>query len=345
MVYKALVVDDELHGRENISFIVSNFLQDVEVVAEAADLEEATSKAAEYKPDIIFLDIHIGDEIGFDLIGKLGDLQSAIIIVSGHSSYGIQAVKKGVIDYILKPISIDDMKEAVDKAKVFVDKNRAHNDTEQSRRKSDALLVNMLPGDTISELMESGKVAPKIIPQATVMFADFKGFTFIAEKMTSIQLIQKLDTYFARFDEIILHYGLDKIKTMGDGYLCAGGLQGGAEKGAVSIVHAAMKMQEYVKQRKEEDIKNNILPWDLRIGIHTGEVVAGVIGRDKLAYDIWGDTVNYSNRLQSICEPGKIVVSGQTSLLVSHLFDVAYGGKLAAKNKEEFDVYYIEKMR
>lgn len=343
MKYTALVIDDELHGRENILFLVNHYLSQVEVVGEAADLDEAERLVLELRPDIIFLDIHIGEETGFDLIDRLGNHKSAIIIVSGDDDYGIMAVKKGVIDYVLKPISPDDLMAAVAKASAFIDQQKAHQIIQQSQQKSGELLENMLPGQTLDELLKGGKVEPRIYPNVSVMFADFKGFTFIAERMAPIELITKLDTYFARFDEIVQRQGLDKIKTMGDGYLCAAGLREDDAAGqARRLIRAAIEMQDFVKEKLFEDNQNGSGGWELRIGIHTGEIVAGIVGRSKLAYDIWGDTVNYANRLQSLCEPGKIAVSGNTAQFLAEDYQVVYRGKMQGKNNEEFEVYYVD---
>lgn len=342
MSYRALIIDDEVHGRENIAYMIGHFQTDLEVVGESDNLKDSLEKIEGLKPEIIFLDIHIGDEIGFDLLKDDFSYKPAVIIVSGHSEYGIRAVKSGVVDYLLKPISLDDLNIAVSKAKIFVDHQREIKKAQHHKENVDQLLENIFPGETLTELMESGKVEPKVISGATVVFADFKGFTFIAENMSSIGLIHRLDHYFVRFDEIVKENHLDKIKTMGDGYLFAGGLHGNSYDDAINCIKAAVSMQEFVNQMNKHEPGDNRSPWELRIGIHTGEVVTGIIGKSKLAYDIWGDTVNYANRLQSICKPGKVAISSTTASMIKGKIEFESGGHIKAKNMEEFEVFYIK---
>jgi class 3 adenylate cyclase len=210
------------------------------------------------------------------------------------------------------------------------------------RDKSDKLLLNILPSETAKELKAYGKAKPRFYEMGTVMFTDFKGFTQIAEKLTPEQIVQELNRCFQAFDEIIEKYDMEKIKTMGDGYLCAGGIPVPNKTNPIDAVKAGLAMLEFMEEVKKEKIAKNEPIWNLRVGIHTGPLVAGVIGKNRFAYDIWGDTVNVASRMESSGEPGKVNISGDTYELVKSYFNCAYRGKVFAKNKGEIDMYFVE---
>lgn len=212
----------------------------------------------------------------------------------------------------------------------------------EEKDKSDKLLLNILPLDVAHELKRSGKVNPRNYELATVMFTDFKNFTNIAEKQSPEQTVHQLNRFFETFDEIISAHNLEKIKTIGDGYLCAGGLPVSNVSNPVDAVKAGLEMLQAMKRLQEEDGELKELNWELRVGIHTGPVVAGVIGKKKFAYDIWGDTVNLAARLEASGEAGKVNISGETYLLVKDVFRCEHRGKVKAKNKGEIDMYFVE---
>lgn len=207
------------------------------------------------------------------------------------------------------------------------------------KQRSDDLLLNILPEDTAQELKEKGRVEAKKYPQVTVLFSDFKGFTSYAENLSPEKLVQTIDHYFSKFDLIMEKYGLEKIKTIGDAYMAAGGLNFDNEKHAEHMVLAAKEMNAFVDKAKHDDITD--ATFDIRIGINTGPVVAGVVGTKKFAYDIWGDTVNIAARMESNSEPGRINISEDTYNIVQGTFDCEYRGKLAVKNRGEMNMYFV----
>ena len=223
----------------------------------------------------------------------------------------------------------------------------------RERKKSEKLLLNILPAETARELKANGKATAKHYEQVTVMFTDFKGFTTIAEKLSAEELVSELDFLFRKFDEIISKYPIEKIKTIGDAYMCAGGLPAANNTNPNDVVSAALEIQEWMKERQEAvaaAVNTKQLPtaaataaWSLRIGIHTGAVTAGVVGDKKFAYDIWGDTVNTASRMESSGEPGKINISEATYLCINSDFECEYRGKVAAKNKGEIGMYFVKK--
>jgi class 3 adenylate cyclase len=210
------------------------------------------------------------------------------------------------------------------------------------KEKSDELLLNILPSEVAEELKEKGYTTAKSFDEVTVLFSDIKGFTNVAEKMSAQELVKEIDTYFSAFDNIIQKYGLEKIKTIGDAYIAAGGLPEKNSATAQNVVEAAISMQQEVGKLKEERISSNKPYFELRIGIHTGPVVAGVVGIKKFQYDIWGDTVNLAARMEQSGVPGKINISQHTYELVKEQFNCVHRGKIEAKNKGEIDMYFVE---
>ncbi len=210
------------------------------------------------------------------------------------------------------------------------------------KKKSDDLLLNILPVHTANELKQSGHSPARSYDSATVMFTDFHGFTQISEKLTPTQLVAELDLCIRAFDAIIGRYPIEKIKTIGDSYLCAGGLPLPNASHALDIVSAALEFQKYMGAQKRLRQKRGEVFFEMRVGIHTGPLVAGIVGVKKFAYDIWGDTVNTASRMESSCVVGKINISGPTWELVKHRFDCTPRGKIAAKNKGEIEMYFVE---
>ncbi|HUH33615.1 MAG TPA: adenylate/guanylate cyclase domain-containing protein, partial [Daejeonella sp.] len=176
----------------------------------------------------------------------------------------------------------------------------------------------------------------------SVLFSDFKNFTQMADALSPQDIVLELNTYFMAFDDIIEKYGLEKIKTIGDAYMCAGGIPVIDDSHPIKIIKASLEIQQYIKMRNEAKKETGDLPWDLRIGIHTGPVVAGVVGRKKYAYDIWGSTVNTASRMESNGEPGRVNISADTYEMVKDRYLCTYRGKILAKNVGEIDMYFVE---
>ena len=216
---------------------------------------------------------------------------------------------------------------------------------QRERERADNLLKNILPEKTAEELKLHNTVQPVRYDSVTVMFTDFKGFTLIAEKVTPEELIAELDGCFRLFDSIIEKYGLEKIKTLGDSYMCAGGLPTPNETHPVDMVNAAIDMLRELALLMQKNAAAGKPVFEMRIGIHTGPVVAGVVGSHKFAYDIWGDTVNTAARLEQGGEPGRINISETTYQRVRHLFHCTFRGKMAAKNKGEIEMYFVDGRR
>jgi adenylate cyclase len=211
----------------------------------------------------------------------------------------------------------------------------------QERAKSDSLLLNILPASIADELKTNNVVNPRHYQSASVLFTDFVGFTQIAEGMSPNELIAELDACFSRFDAIARKRKLEKIKTIGDSYMAVGGVPAANRTHAVDSVLAALEIQRFMMELAEKKKALNRPCWQLRLGIHTGPLVAGVIGREKFAYDVWGDTVNTASRLESSGVAGRINISGDTYDIVKDFFVCEYRGKISAKHKGEIDMYFV----
>lgn len=214
---------------------------------------------------------------------------------------------------------------------------------ETERQRSDELLLNILPKPIAEELKEFGKAKARKYDQVTVLFSDFKNFTNISEQLSPEELVEELDKCFKAFDFIVSQYDdIEKIKTIGDAYMCAAGLTG--RRGMpYNMIRAALEMQQFLNEQKQEKMRLGKPYFEARIGIHTGPVVAGVVGVNKFAYDIWGDTVNIASRMEVNGEEGRVNISNTTYGLVKYQFDCEYRGKVQAKNKGLIDMYFVQK--
>lgn len=213
------------------------------------------------------------------------------------------------------------------------------------KMQSETLLLNILPYEISEELKIKGKATVRHYEMVSVMFADFKEFSLITEQISPDILIAELDKYFIKFDEIISKYNLEKIKTIGDCYMCVGGIPIPNKSNPIETILAAMEFQQYVKECNLMKAEKKETFWEIRIGIHTGKVIAGVVGKKKFAYDIWGDTVNTASRIESGSEVGKVNISGATYDAVKDYFDCTYRGKMDVKNKKVMDMYYVDRIK
>ena len=224
----------------------------------------------------------------------------------------------------------------------YRDKVKTHIIVDRQKNEIEHLLLNVLPKEVAKELQLTGRATPRHYQSVAVMFTDFRGFTLLTDHMSPDELVAELDACFNAFDEIIAKHNLEKIKTIGDSYMCASGIPVEDDMYVLKIVKAGLEIQEYITRNNVRRLENGQEPWYLRIGIHVGPVVAGVVGKMKYAYDIWGSTVNIASRMESNGEPGKVNISSATYELIKDYYACSHRGKISAKNVGEIDMYFIE---
>jgi class 3 adenylate cyclase len=214
------------------------------------------------------------------------------------------------------------------------DLNRSLQEIESEKEKSEALLLNILPAEVADELKEKGSADAHLYEDVTVLFSDFVNFTGISERLGPKELVHRLDFYFKKFDEIIGRHGLEKIKTIGDAYLAVCGLPSPHEDHARRVAEAAMDIIRFIEEEGGD--------FKIRIGIHSGPVVAGIVGVKKFAYDIWGDTVNIAARMEQHSETGRINVSEDTHALLADQYNFSFRGRITPKNSREIEMYFLD---
>jgi adenylate cyclase len=222
----------------------------------------------------------------------------------------------------------------------YVRKSRAEISMEKDR--SDNLLLNILPAEIAEELKQNGKAQARDFNLVSILFTDFKGFTEASAKMSAALLVGEINACFEAFDGIMEKYQIEKIKTIGDSYMSAGGLPVPTDNSVKNTILAALEMQTFITKRKADNEAQNKPAFEMRVGIHTGPVVAGIVGVKKFQYDIWGDTVNTASRMESSGEVGKVNISGTTYDLVKDKFICTHRGKIKAKGKGEIDMYFVD---
>ena len=211
--------------------------------------------------------------------------------------------------------------------------------------RSDQLLLNILPTKVSEELKDNGTVEPKFFSSASVMFADFSGFTKLSETMDPKSLIELLNKYFSAFDSITMNHKVEKIKTIGDAYMCVSGLPEESRGHAIRMCLVALEIQQYLGRANTQREKLRMPPWDMRIGIHSGPVIAGVVGERKFTYDVWGDSVNIAAVMGQYCEPGKVNISGTTYQNVSEVFEIEKRGAVESTKKGNLEMFFLNRLK
>ena len=224
-------------------------------------------------------------------------------------------------------------------------RDKMHTDLLAEKKRSDELLLNILPSKIATELKETEKVEPRFYKAASIMFSDFSGFTKLSEQMEPKSLIELLNQYFCVFDNIVLNHRLEKLKTIGDAYMCVSGLPAESRGHAIRICLAALEIQNYMERTNAQREKMRMPRWDMRIGIHTGPVIAGVVGEQKFTYDIWGDSVNTAALMEQNSEPGKINISSTTYQHVNEAFEIVERGEITSGKKGKLPMYFIKRLK
>jgi len=365
MKYNILVADDDRFVHMFIENAIESEHHDYRIIS-AFNGQEACDLAFSQDIDLVIMDWEMPVMNGIDALDYIksdpntADIPIIVITSTGNLQTAFEA---GAIDFIRKPLDRIELlvrvksalsmfkliKDIVNQSEILetqsTELEQKNASLEEEQEKTDTLLLNILPYEIAEQLKNKGSVDAKTYRRVSVLFTDFKGFTNISEKLSPQDIIKELGVFFAQFDEIIGGHFIEKIKTIGDAYMCVGGLPLRNKSNPIDTVLAGLEMQDYANRVNLGKNKNGEEPWNLRLGIHTGRVVAGVIGKKKFAYDIWGDTVNTASRMESAGEIGKVNISGDTYKHIQEYFDCEYRGKIDAKNKGEIDMYFVHGLK
>jgi adenylate cyclase len=254
--------------------------------------------------------------------------------------YSILADRLHILNMLLSTYE-NSLKQYNELVNAQIELKKLNKSLDISKKETENLLLNILPLKVARELQRAGKTTPEKYESATILFTDFKGFTKLSESISTEDLISELDKLFSFFDSIIHKHGVEKIKTIGDAYMCVSGVPDPHPDHAIRMVKAALDILEYMRTLNMENERRGFPTWQIRVGINSGPISAGVVGTKKFCYDIWGDSVNVASRMESSGEPGKVNISGSTYELVKEYFVCEHRGKIQAKNKGEIDMFFV----
>ena len=370
ITYNILYVDDEIN---NLNSFRAALRRNYNVFT-AESGEEGIDIISKNDIHVVVTDQRMPNMTGVQFLQHIpGDQDNIRIILTGFSDIEsiIEAINTGKIyRYITKPWDKEELKITIDNAvetvmlrrnnKKLISELQAYNEhleekvrnrtAEVERQKeliqaakmqSDSLLLNILPDEIAEELKRFGRSYARKHPQVSVLFADIKGFTMVAETLSPEKLVTALDEVFRAFDNIVDKYDMEKIKTIGDAYMCACGLPRSDGDNALKAVKTAIDMQQFIHGFGLACRIQNLPEFEIRIGIHTGPVIAGVVGSRKFAYDIWGDTVNLASLMEQHGEAGRINISASTYSLIKDKYECIHRGKIEVKSKGGIDMYFI----
>jgi len=353
---------------EKQGFTCSSFLKANDVTRHLKTLPKGKVNA------IMLIDYLLGESDAVKLLNEINNLGYSVpfVVMTGNGSQktAVELMKLGAMDYIIKEddfvdqivrslkhvsekISVNKkLQKSKKQLKSYAEKLKALNEEiisqkialENEKSKTDKLLQSILPLKIANELLEKGYTQPREYKSVSILFADVIGFSDLAKSNPAIELVTRLDNYFYIFDEIIEQYGLEKIKTIGDCYMCAGGIPEENSNNAVIAVIVGLKIQATTISLLDEN--NESLPrFRLRLGIHSGPVVAGVVGKNKFVYDIWGDAVNIASRIVETSEKDKVNISEETYKLVKNYFIFSERGEIITKRNYPIKMYFVERLK
>lgn len=334
-----LVIDN---NPENISGLRTMLLGGGNNLIFCEDETSALPVLEKRKVGIILINIQRESVNGFELLQRLksnvNSKDAYKIVISESTSGGARLVKgfkEGAVDYISSPFN-----ENLVKAKIEVFKSLYFKD-----RRINQLLENIFPQTILQDLSSVGKFSPKKVEEGVVLFTDFIAFTKSAKKRKPLELLHELETYFTKFDEIIDRYNLEKIKTIGDAYMALAGVTEENKHPAIRATLAAIEIRDYVINKKQLALATNGYYWDIRIGLHLGPLVAGIIGTKKISFDVWGDTVNIASRAEQNSAENSITVTDAVAHNIQDQFDITHRGEVKLKYGSYVDMFFVEQLK
>jgi len=297
--------------------------------------------------DVLLLDLNLPDSDHQNTVLHIPELSDRLPIVVMTSTndelLALKTMNMGGQDYLIK--NKLDQKLFIRSMLYAIERHELKRDLKLAKKKSDDLLLNILPAEIAEELKEKGRAEARNFDKVTIIFTDFKSFTEQSAKLSAADLVNELNHCFEAFDGIMEKYGIEKIKTIGDAYMAVGGLPVPTDDSTKNSVLVALEIQEFIQKRKADHDLKGEAAFEMRVGIHTGPVVAGIVGLKKFQYDIWGDAVNTASRMESCGEVGKVNISQSTYELLKDDpdFEFKSRGKIEAKGKGEIEMYFVSK--
>jgi class 3 adenylate cyclase len=344
---KILIAEDENIIAKDISITLERL--GYRVLGSVRTGNDAIEKCKELNPDLVLMDIV--------LEGEMSGIEAAEIIMTSLTIPVIyltaladnETLQRAKITepfgFVLKPFDERSLHSSIElavyKHKINRQLKEKTRELEEEKVRSNRLLHNIFPSEIVKELKETGSIKPKEFPMVTLLFTDFQGFTEIASGMHPQELVSELNDLFNNFDSIVNKYGLEKLKTMGDSYMIAGGLPRETDSHASSVVFAALDMMDYLAERN----KVSKYKWEMRAGVHSGNVIAGVVGKNKYTYDVWGNTVNIANIMERNSLPGKVCVTSATYMLINGCFECNYSGSVDITGHGKIDKYFVSRIK
>ncbi|MDA1190489.1 MAG: response regulator [Candidatus Poribacteria bacterium] len=337
---KILVVDDE---RTNV-LLLEDVLGECGYTRVQSTLDpfEAVRLYADWRPDLLLLDLNMPKLDGFGVIQQLRAIERddylPILVLTAHAEDDIRlrALSAGAKDYLTKPFDPLDVSIRI---RSILEVRLMHDEVRQQRQDIHEILQGMLPASVARDLIAKRPLYPSRYDDVTLMFTDFSGFAALSRELEPAQLVEELEVCFNTFDRIGHRNGLERVKTIGDGYMCVGGLHSERESHPTDCIRAAFQMQRFIQQRRSMQEAAGKSYWEMRIGINTGPVVAGVLGKTRISYDIWGPTVNLAKRMEEIVNGGEIGVSPSTFSRAQSEFTFHERGVYFVKNVGEVACY------
>ena len=346
-----LVVDDNETNRDVLG---RRLEREGYLVSSAENGRRALEMVRSTSYDLVLLDIMMPEIDGYQVLSQmkadpaLCDIPVIMISALDQINSVVRCIESGAEDYLSKPFDPVLLRARIgaclEKKRLRDEQKRKHaelevaiGEAENQRRESESLLRNILPAQIAEELRGRGQVEPRYFEDVTILFSDFVGFTHATENLAAEDLVNLLHCYFTAFDKIVGRYGLEKLKTIGDSYMLVGGLPERNPSHPVDAVMAAFEMVRAVEELSTEEA-----PWRVRIGIHTGPVIAGVVGIKKFAFDIWGESVNFSSRMESSGAPNRVNMSARTYSRVKDFFECEARGQVTTKEGKPYEMYFAK---
>ncbi len=343
MKIKSLIIDDDPFIKNLLGDMIEINFPNLEVLDTAKSGKEGIEKINIYQPDLIFLDVEMTDMTGFEMLSHFENPPFQTIFITSYNHYVLKALRMNALDYLIKPINFEDLQQAINKCISKLGQKKNTEKIKATLNNLEELILNILPKEIAKEIEKDGLAKPKKYDLVTVFFADIKGFSQHAERLNPEELLEELNYYYSAFDLIIEEYGVEKIKTIGDAYMAAAGVPIPNKTNPFDTVNAALAIQDFLEKTTALRIEQGRKPFEFRIGIHSGPVVAGIVGLKKFAYDIWGDTVNIASRMEENGAIGKINISRSTYDLLKENSEFSFTprGKIQAKGKGMLEMFYV----